>query len=169
MLIKYDFVFRYKKLWARHQKNLKGCPNWKLALALKDSRLPKRLFDRSISTSSAGSVSECRSPEVILEESEEEVLLDHSWLFLFFLDFSWFYDLLNQYQFTDCFLGPLLSLLIVPLDPTTIYPFKIRKQKSVRAAVSSGETVVVSNDYRDLLASGVLAALYVINEKAREP
>ena len=73
------------------------------------------------------------------------------------------------------------NLLIVFLDPYyhyllfsctllhTIYPFKIRKQKSVRAAVSSGETVVVSNDYRDLLASGVLAALYVINEKAREP
>ena len=71
-----------------------------------------------------------------------------------------------EYQFTDCFLGPLLSLLIVLSDPTTIYPFKIRKQKSVRAAVSSGATVVVSNDYRDLLASGVLAALYVINEKA---
>ena len=73
------------------------------------------------------------------------------------------------------------NLLIVSLDPYylyllfswtllhTIYHFQIRKQKSVRAAVSSGETVVVSNDYRDLLASGVLAALYVINEKAREP
>ena len=50
-------------------------PNWKLALAFKDSKLgpPKRVRTGSTGSSSR-SPSDCLSPEIIHEESEEELL-----------------------------------------------------------------------------------------------
>ena len=59
-------IYRYKKLWAKHQKRLRGLPNWKLALAFKDGKFCKgspKSSSRSSSSSSSGrssrSISEC--------------------------------------------------------------------------------------------------------------
>ena len=61
-----NFFYRYKKLWAKHQKRLRGLPNWKLALAFKDGKFCKgspKSSSRSSSSSSSGrssrSISEC--------------------------------------------------------------------------------------------------------------
>ena len=75
----FTFLFsRYKKLWAKHQKSLRGLPNWKLALAFKDSKVkglrsPKTSMSSNSSSSgrSSRSVSECFSPDIILEEPED--------------------------------------------------------------------------------------------------
>ncbi len=76
---KISFHFnRYKKLWARHQKNLRGMPDWKMALACKDSSRYAHFTTsykrvRSTSGSSSRSLSESFTPEIIHEESEEEL------------------------------------------------------------------------------------------------
>ena len=70
-------MFRYKKLWARHQKSLRGLPNWKMALALKDSQLLGLGRIRSGSSgSSSRSISESFSPPIIQEEDEDEALAE---------------------------------------------------------------------------------------------
>jgi hypothetical protein len=80
-----DFVLyifsRYKKLWAKHQKNVRGIPNWKTVLAFRDAKIPlQRVLSSSHSNSvssgsSSRSISECWSPDIILEEAEEEELM----------------------------------------------------------------------------------------------
>merc|ERR1712226_1481415 len=83
---KYELFYApawYKKLWAKHQKRLRGLPNWKLALAFKDGKFCKGTSgspksSRSSSSSSSGrssrsvSDSECISSDIILEEPEAE-------------------------------------------------------------------------------------------------
>ena len=57
------FFCRYKKLWAKHQKSLRGLPNWKLALAFKERPFLLSSNSNSTTSSSPRSLSECFSPE----------------------------------------------------------------------------------------------------------
>ena len=58
-----DCFCRYKKLWAKHQKSLRGLPNWKLALAFKERPFLLSSNSNSTTSSSPRSLSECFSPE----------------------------------------------------------------------------------------------------------
>lgn len=72
----------YKKLWAKHQKRLRGMPSWQTALAFRNVKIgPKLFFNSSNSSNSSSSSSRTISeswpcPDIILEEADEDTGAD---------------------------------------------------------------------------------------------
>ncbi len=82
-------LLRYKALWAKQQKRKRGIPSWQTALAFRNSKVPlvrPVIMGRSNSLSSSSSssapnsrsISECWTPDIILEEAEEDLELEDS-------------------------------------------------------------------------------------------